>query len=1027
MADLLNHDSLFRAMINNHSAVMMIITPDSGEIVYANKAAEAFYGYPDGALTRMNISEINQLSSEEIKHEMNHALETRKNSFIFPHKLANGDLRKVEVHSSKIVFESREYLYSVVHDVTELKHSQDLIKHERELYRDLIDSQPIGIYRVRIFPLATWTNEAWLSSKNAPYEIEVLNDRFCEILGVSKEICLNNSGLLNDLIHPEDKADFAEGNEVANTNLNKFYWEGRLIINGNIRWVRFESLPRVLPSGDVIWTGSLQDITARKQAEESLRKAELKLRLTVENSTNLFYMHTADHVLTYVSPQSREFFDCEPEDAMIRWPEFLTDHPANQEGFLTTQRAIDTGKRQPPYQLECIGKKGRKIWVEVNEAPIIENGRTVAISGTLTDITKHKQAEKEREQFFKFFQTSTDLMCMANPNGRFMKINPAFTEVLGYSESELLSKDIIEFIHPDDKQSTLDEIEEQKRIGYSANFENRYLCKDDSVKWLSWRVSFSKEDGIAYAAARDISEKKQAEEALRESRSLLQSVLENIPIRVFWKNRDSNYLGCNTAFAHSSGFSKPEDLLGKNDFQMCWKNQAEAFRADDKVIMDSEATKLGIEQSLATPEGQMTWVRTSKVPLYDKDKKVIGMLGIDEDISSQKKKEEEKARLEEQLQQAQKIESIGQLAGGIAHDFNNMLGVILGHTELAIKKLNSSKPCLADLEAIRDAAKRSADLTRQLLTFARKQVISPKILDLNEIVGTMFKMLQRLIGEEIDLFWSPAQDLWPVEVDPSQIDQILANLCVNARDAISDTGKITIKTRNIPFDDKFCTSQPFEVLPGDYVCLSVSDDGCGIDKNVQAHIFEPFYTTKDIGSGTGLGLATVYGAVKQNNGFITFTSEPGMGTIFNIYLPRVDLTPQAARELEDKAIHHGNESILLVEDDLMLLPLQKAMLEESGYTVLEAATPSLALTIAEEHSGPIQLLITDMIMPSMNGKQLSEKLKDLQPGIKTLFMSGYTADMISTKGVIEEGVQFLQKPFSLDTLMAKVREVLDHS
>ena len=648
-----------------------------------------------------------------------------------------------------------------------------------------------------------------------------------EILELDPEALLKNMSLVWEIVHPDDLVRFHQEDVAANKTGKEFCTEVRIITHsGRLKWLLVNSKPNPSePGAPVIWSGYLQDITARKQAEERLRKAEQKLRLTVENSTNLFYMHTADQVLTYVSPQSREFFDCDPEEAMIRWTEFLTDNPVNQEGFLMTQRAIDTGKRQPPYQIECIGKKGRKIWVEVNEAPIIENGRTVAISGTLTDISKAKQAEKEREQFFKFFQTSTDLMCMAKPNSRFIKINPAFTETLGYSESELMSKDIIEYIHPDDKQSTLDEIEKQKRSGFSENFENRYICKDGSVKWLSWRVSFSREDGIAYATARDITEKKQAEEALRESRSLLHSVLENIPIRVFWKNTDLNYLGCNTAFARSAGFSKPEDLLGKNDFQMCWKNQAEDFRTDDKSIMDTEMTKLGVEQSITTPEGQMTWVRTSKVPLYDKGKKVIGMLGIDEDISDQKKKEEEKARLEEQLHQAQKIESLGRLAGGVAHDYNNMLGVIIGNAELAQMKIARSAPVEENLEQILNAALRSRDITRQLLAFARKQIIDPKVLDLNASLEGMLKMLRNLLGEDIDLSWHPKGSLWPVKIDPSQLDQILANLCINARDAITGVGKMTIETDTISFDEDYCKDHP-GFIPGDYSMLAVSDNGC---------------------------------------------------------------------------------------------------------------------------------------------------------------------------------------------------------
>ncbi len=439
-----------------------------------------------------------------------------------------------------------------------------------------------------------------------------------------------------------------------------------------------------------------------------------------------------------------------------------------------------------------------------------------------------------------------------------------------------------------------------------------------------------------------------------------------------------------------------------------------------------------VEARILTGKGEIVWIEVRFRIEKDAQGRTIRLIGVNQDITARKlaedvlrQSEEERRTLESQLHQAQKIESIGQLAGGVAHDFNNMLGVILGHAELAMIKSNPSNPFYSDLEAIRDAAERSADLTRQLLTFARKQVISPIFLDLNETVEVMLKMLQRLIGEEIQLSWSPATDLWPVKVDPSQIDQILANLCVNARDAISGPGKITIKTGNSSFDEKYCGSRPFVVSPGDYACLSVSDDGCGMDQAVKARIFEPFYTTKAIGSGTGLGLATVYGAVKQNNGFITFTSESGQGTVFNIYLPRVDSTPQTVIETENIAIRHGTESILLVEDDAMLLQLQKFMLEESGYTVLAAATTDLAICLAREHPGPIQLLISDVVMPSMNGKQLSEALKDLRPGMKTLFVSGYTSDIISDKGVVEAGVHFLQKPFSFETLTAKVRKVLD--
>jgi CheY-like chemotaxis protein len=299
------------------------------------------------------------------------------------------------------------------------------------------------------------------------------------------------------------------------------------------------------------------------------------------------------------------------------------------------------------------------------------------------------------------------------------------------------------------------------------------------------------------------------------------------------------------------------------------------------------------------------------------------------------------------------------------------------------------------------------------------------VLDLNDAVAGTLKMLQRLIGENILLSWNPAANLWPVKVDPSQINQILTNLCVNSRDAISGTGNISIKTANTSWDEVAIASRPYDVVPGDYVLLSVSDDGCGMGKKVQAHIFEPFYTTKEIGSGTGLGLATVYGAVKQNLGFFTVYSEPGLGTVFNIYFPRTSKAVEVKQEKAEKPLLRGTETVLLVEDDEMLLRLVTSMLEESGYTVMAAITTDLAQTLAKEHPGPIHLLISDMIMPVMNGKELSDKLQPLRPEMKVLFLSGYTAEIISKQGVIEGEIHFLQKPFSFEALTAKVREVLD--
>ncbi|MGC8492310.1 MAG: PAS domain S-box protein [Syntrophobacteraceae bacterium] len=407
---------------------------------------------------------------------------------------------------------------------------------------------------------------------------------------------------------------------------------------------------------------------------------------------------------------------------------------------------------------------------------------------------------------------------------------------------------------------------------------------------------------------------------------------------------------------------------------------------------------------------------------YSPELRVV--FGVIQDISQRKRFEEEREQLQAQLIQAQRMESVGRLAGGVAHDFNNMLGVILGHTELALLEVEPPHAAHKSLQEILKAAHRSANLTRQLLAFARKQTISPRVIDLNQTVEGMLTILRRLIGEDIDLAWIPGRELWPVKIDPGQIDQILANLCVNARDAISGIGKITIETATIRFDDSYCARHA-GFIPGEFVMLAVSDNGRGMDDKMLEFIFDPFFTTKEVGKGTGLGLATVYGIVKQNKGFINVYSEPGFGTTFKIYIPRVvESVPQKPPALLPKDLR-GVETVLLVEDEEQILDLAKTILQQHGYQVLATANPVKALGIVIDNPSPIHLLITDVVMPEMNGKDLKDRIARTRPGLKTIFTSGYTANVIAHHGVLDEGIDFLQKPFSVQDLLEKVREVLD--
>ncbi len=385
--------------------------------------------------------------------------------------------------------------------------------------------------------------------------------------------------------------------------------------------------------------------------------------------------------------------------------------------------------------------------------------------------------------------------------------------------------------------------------------------------------------------------------------------------------------------------------------------------------------------------------------------------------------------LEEQRQQAQKMESVGRLAGGVAHGFNNMLQAILGHTEIALEKVKDGEIMEYDLEAIRSAAQRSTELTRQLLAFGRKQTINPEVLNLNQAVANTLKMLPEILGKNVSIGWQPAKNLWRIAMDPVQVDQMLVNLCVNARDAFTDHGTITISSCNLHLTDDDIKGQT-ERGPGDYVALSVSDDGCGMDKSTMANIFEPFFTTKQNGRRTGMGLATVYGIAKQNQGFIEVESEPGHGSVFTIYFPRLltaehdELAPATTAISEKAEKREEPETILLVDDEPAALHVCRVMLENEGYRVLVAATGVKAIELAHENEGKIDLLITDVIMPETNGYELAQRMQSKWPTIKCMFISGYTADIIVRRGVVESGLQFLQKPFAAAALVAKVRKTL---
>jgi len=664
----------------------------------------------------------------------------------------------------------------------------------------------------------------------------------------------------------------------------------------------------------------------------------------------------------------------------------------------------------------------------------------------VVNINQRRRAEKalrvSESRYRGMIENIQDTFYRTDTQGILIFISSSGARLLGSdSPQEMVGRPIASFWNvPEERLELLEAIQ---RDGVVHDYEVLLVRKDGTPVSVSTTSSYYHDkDGNVLGVEgvfRDITERKQAEASLLAERQYLIDIIDSLPDATFIIDTNQRVVVWNRAAEEMTGVGRHQ-LLDKGAYAY-----AVPFYGEPRpILIDllykpekeleqlySPITRIGDKiyaetfiQSLNNGKGAHLW--GGAAPLYDQSNRRIGAIEVIKDITEIKKTEISNIDLQAQLLQAQKLESIGRLAGGVAHDFNNMLGVILGHTELAQNQLEKDHPLFSSLEEIRKAGQRSVNITRQLLAFARKQTIAPQLIDLNETVYGMLTMLRRLIGEDIQLKWLPGKSVGAVNMDPSQLDQILANLLVNARDAIADIGVIIIETDTVSIDAAQCESYKYFV-PGKYVLLAVSDNGSGIDPDIMDNVFEPFFTTKKTGKGTGLGLAMVYGIVKQNNGFINVYSEAELGTTFKIYLPQSTrskaLTPKNAPL--NKAIQ-GNETILLVEDETMILDLTKKMLELEGYKVLPAKMPGEAVRLANEHAGEIHMLMTDVVMPEMNGKELSRILVSLYPNLKLLFMSGYTANVIAHHGVLEEGMHFIQKPFTRNDVAAMIREVLNN-
>jgi PAS domain S-box-containing protein len=646
-------------------------------------------------------------------------------------------------------------------------------------------------------------------------------------------------------------------------------------------------------------------------------------------------------------------------------------------------------------------------------------------------LEERKQAEEmlriSEEKYRTILENIEDGYFEVDIAGNFTFFNDSMCRIYGYPREELMGMNDRQYTDQENAKKLFQTFNKVYRTGEPGReFDWEIIRKDGTKRSIESSVSLIKDllgNRMGFRGiVRDVTDRKRAEEALWASEKRFRELFDGAPVGYHEIDKEGKINRVNRTELDMLGYTA-EEMVGRYVYEFI------AGEVSPQSVKEKLAGELPIgaafERTYVKKDNTLIPVLIEEKLIKDNEGRIVGIRSTIQDITERKRSEEEKATLQEQLRQAQKIEAIGRLSGGIAHDFNNILTIISGNAQLSLFDLKQGDPLRENIEEIRRASERAADLTRQLLAFSRKQIMEMQVLDLNFIVQGLDKMLHRLLGEDIDLVTVLPEGIGRVKADPGQIEQVIVNLAVNARDAMIGGGKLTIETGNVELDEGYARKH-IAVIPGRYVMLSVSDTGMGMSPEVRERVFEPFFTTKEQGKGTGLGLSTVYGIVKQSGGNIWVYSEPDKGTTFKIYLPRVD---EPIEESEEKGVKEeiltGSETILVVEDDEEVRNLAVRILKKQGYNVLEASQGLDAFLICEEHEKPMHLLLTDVVMPKMNGRELADRIVSIHPEIKVLYMSGYTDNTIAHHGILEKGTNFMQKPFTVDGLARKVREVLD--
>ena len=871
------------------------------------------------------------------------------------------------------------------------------------------------------------SNKLFLS--NEFFSILGLKEKRLLVVSEEQKNCMQHEEYMK-YIHPNDRKMYTDVINETLENKKSYWMQYRITINNNEKII--EDIGRIVldDSGNSgILEGTVQDITERKHTERQLQESEERWKFALEGAGAGVWDWNIRTDKVYFSEKWIEMLGYH-KDEILGNPEewYKMVHPDDRkEHYADIQKVIAKQEKYFSNELRVQTKNGSYKWI-LAQGMITswdKENKPVRMIGTYTDITERelaKQALQESERYYRaMLNQLNESVMVIDQNYKITDVNQKVLATYDYKTEEIKGKHCYEVTHgykqPCDKEGELCPLPDVFRTGKPANCLHKHIIKGKQIIWVDIVVApFKDSNGkITHVihSTRDISELMLAQEEL----SKLTVAIEQSPASVVITDSKGNIEYVNPKFTEVTDYTF-EEVKGRNpNVLKSGEHPAKYYKKLWETI--TKGNTWHGEFHNKKKNGELFWEEATIGPITNEKGEITHFIALKEDITERKD-------LAQKLAQSQKLESIGQLAGGVAHDFNNLLTIINGYSTIILSKLNEDDPIRKDIKEIFNAGERAGHLTQQLLAFSRKQIIRPQIVNFNNLISEMEKMLNRLIGEDIILTTKLDKKLSYIKVDPGQIDQVIMNLAVNARDAMPEGGHLTIETTNKTIDNTY-SRQHLNAYPGDYVMLSVTDTGTGMNEKTKAKIFEPFFTTKEEGKGTGLGLSTVYGIIKQNNGYIWVYSEPGIGTTFKIYLPVIEGMDKSNnnKSLSFKDSYSGTETILVTEDSEKIRELTAKILKEKGYKILKAANGKEALKIIETNNDPIDLIVTDVIMPQMGGQKLVKKIRKINKSIKVIYISGYTDDAISRHGILDESFPFLNKPFNPKDLLKIVRETLD--